>query len=150
MICSDLTLWMNGDVCGSALLWQGLWTVWVKSSQISWIRHLGAMWAWPALHGCTGMAWDVTDVGARAFFRTAGIAGTAGAWFIWVASVAGVGCICCAGGGGAGCTAEKQCLIGACGVAVVPLSTVSTTLTMHSWRCLHVWRYVEPLLVHTW
>ena len=38
----------------------------------------------------------------------------------------------CAGGGSAGCTAKKQCLIGACSVAVVPLGAVSTALTLHS------------------
>ena len=37
-----------------------------------------------------------------------------------------------------------------CSVAVVPLGTVLAALTLHSWRCLHVWQYVEPLLVHTW
>ena len=61
--------------------------------------------------------------------------GTAGAWFIWVACIAGavdVGCMCGAGGGNAGCAAEKWCLVGACGVAVVPLGTVSTALTLHS------------------
>ena len=63
------------------------------------------------------------------------MAGTAAAWFIWVAGVAGavdVGCMHCAGGSNAGCAAEKWCLVGACGVAVVPLGTVSTALTLHS------------------
>ena len=82
------------------------------------------------------------------------MAGTAGAWFIWVASVAGavdvdVGCMCSVGGGNAGCATEKWCLVGACGVAVVPLGTVSTALTLHSCRCLCMQQYVEPLLVHT-
>ena len=36
-----------------------------------------------------------------------------------------------------------------CSVAVVPLGTVSTALTPHSWRCFHMQPYVEPLLVHT-
>ena len=61
--------------------------------------------------------------------------GTAGAWFIWVAGIVGavvVGCMHCAGGGDAGCATEKWCLVGACGVAVVPLGTVLTTLTLHS------------------
>ena len=61
--------------------------------------------------------------------------GTAGAWFIWVTSVAdavGAGCMHCAGGGGAGCTAKKQCQVRTCGVAVVPLEAVSTALTLHS------------------
>ena len=78
--------------------------------------------------------------------------GTAGTWFVWVTSVvhsAGVGCMCCAGGGDAGCAAEKRCLVRACGVAVVPLGTVSTALTLCSQRCLNVQQYVEPLLVHT-
>ena len=46
--------------------------------------------------------------------------------------------------------AEKQCLVRACGVAVVPLGTVLTALTLHSQRCLCMWWYMEPLLVHTW
>ena len=80
------------------------------------------------------------------------MAGTAGACFIWVASVAGaadVGCMCGAGRGDAGCATRKQCLVRACGVAVVPLGTVSAALTLHSQRCLHVQWYEEPLLVHT-
>ena len=108
------------------------------------------MWAWPDLCGCTGVAWDVTDFGIGALFWTAGVAGTAGACFIWGASVAGaadVGCMC--GAGDAGCAAKKWWLNRACGVAVVPLGTVSAALTLHSWRCLHVRQYVEPLLVHT-
>ena len=60
---------------------------------------------------------------------------------VWAAS--------CAGHGNAGCATEKQCLVRACGVAVGPLGTVSTSLTLHSQRCLHVQQYVEPLLVHT-
>ena len=36
----------------------------VESSYISWIRHLGAMQAWLDLCGCTGVAWDVTDISA--------------------------------------------------------------------------------------
>ena len=139
-----LRLWymakqFTGDVCGSALWEQGPWTVWVKSSQISWIGHLGAMQAQPDLCGCTGVAWDVIAVGARAFFWTAGMVGTAGTWLVWDAGVtgaAGVGCICCAGSGSAGCTTEKWCLVRACSVAVVPLGTVLTALTLHSQRCL--------------
>ena len=80
------------------------------------------------------------------------MAGTAGACFIWVASVAGaadVGCMHGAGGGDAGCATKKQCLVRACGVAVVPLGKVLAVLTLHSWRCLHAQQYVEPLLVHT-
>ena len=78
--------------------------------------------------------------------------GNAGACFIWVASVAGavdVGCMCGAGGGDAGCTTEKWCLVGTCGVAVVPLGTVSAALTLHSQRCFCMQQYVEPLLVCT-
>ena len=80
------------------------------------------------------------------------MAGTAGNCFIWVASIAGAvdaGCMHGASGGDAGCAAKKWCLVRACGVAVVPLGTVSAALTLHSWRCLHAWWYVEPLLVHT-
>ena len=105
--------------------------------------------AQPDLCGCTGVAWDVTDFSARAFFWTAGMAGTAEACFVCVASGAGaadVGCMHGAGGGDAGCAAKKQWLDRACSVAVVPLGTVSATLTLHSRRCLHMWQYVEPLL----
>ena len=62
---------------------------------------------------------------------------------------ADVGCMCGAGGGDAGCAAMKWGLDRACSVAVVPLGTVLAALTLHSQRCLHVWQYVEPLLVHT-
>ena len=78
--------------------------------------------------------------------------GTAGACCIWVASVAGagdVGCMHGAGGGDAGCAAKKWWLDRACSVAVVPLGTVLAALTLHSWRCLHMWQYVELLLVCT-
>ena len=91
------------------------------------------MQAWPDLHGCTGVAWDVTGMGVGAFFWTADMAGTAGACFIWIASVAGaadMGCMCGAGGGDAGCAAKKWCLVRACGVAVVPLGTVLAALTL--------------------
>ena len=80
------------------------------------------------------------------------MAGTAGACFIWVASVAGaadVGCMHGAGGGDAGCAAKKRWLDRACSVAVVPLWTVSAALTLCSQRCLYVRQYVKPLLVHT-
>ena len=60
-----------------------------------------------------------------------------------------MGCMCGAGGGDAGCAAMKWGLDRACGVAVVPLGTVSAALTLHSWRCLHMWQYVEPLPVCT-
>ena len=49
-----------------------------------------------------------------------------------------MGCMHGAGGGNVGCAAKKWCLVGACSVAVVPLGTVSTALTLCSWRCLHV------------
>ena len=79
------------------------------------------------------------------------MAGTAGACFIWLASVVGVadvGCMHGAGGGDAGCATKKRWLDRACSVAVVPLGTVSAALTLCSQRCLHMWQYVEPLLVH--
>ena len=110
------------------------------------------MQAWLDLHGYTGVTWDVTGIGTEMFLLTAGVVGTAVVWFIWVAGVAGaagVGCMHCAGGGSADCAAEKQCLVGACSVAVMPLGTVLTALTLHSQRCLHMLQYVEPLLVHT-
>ena len=78
--------------------------------------------------------------------------GTAGTCFIWVANVAGaaeVGCMHGAGAGDAGCSTMKQGLNRACSVAVVPLGTVTTALTLHSQRCLCARWYVEPLLVHT-
>ena len=98
------------------------------------------------------MAWDVTGIGAGAFLSTAGMTGAAGAWFMWVAGVAGavdVGCMYGAGGGDAGCAAKKWWLVRACSVAVVLLGTVLAALTLHSQRCLCMWQYVEPLLVHT-
>ena len=78
--------------------------------------------------------------------------GTAGACFIWVAGVAGaadVGCMHGAGGGDAGCATKKWCLVGAFGVAVVPLGTVLAALTLCSHRCLHAQWHVGPLLVCT-
>ena len=92
-------------------------------------------------HWCWGSLW------------TAGVAGTTGAWLVWVAGVAGaagVSYMCYAGCGSTGGATEKWCLVGACGMAVIPLGTVLTTLTLHSWRCLHTQWYVEPLLVCTW
>ena len=56
---------------------------------------------------------------------------------------------CGAGGSDAVCAAKKWWLDRACSVAVVPLGTVSAALTLHSWRCLHMQWYVEPLLMHT-
>ena len=64
-------------------------------------------------------------------------------WVASVADAANVGCMCGAGGGDAGCATKKQGLIRACGVAVVPLGTVSVALTLHSQRCLHMQQYVE-------
>ena len=58
-----------------------------------------------------------------------------------------VGCMHGAGGGDAGCATKKWGL--SCGVAGVPLGTVSAALTLHSRRCLCMWQYVEPLLVRT-
>ena len=49
-----------------------------------------------------------------------------------------MGCILCVGHGNAGCATEKWCLVGACSVAVVPLGTVLTALTLHLQRSLHV------------
>ena len=80
------------------------------------------------------------------------VAGTAGACFIWVAYGAGtkgVGCMHGAGWDDAGCAAKKWGLVRACGVAVVPLGTMSVALTLHSLRYLRAWQYVEPLLVCT-
>ena len=62
------------------------------------------------------------------------MAGTAGACFIWGASVAGpagVGYRHGVGGGDAGCAAKKQWLDRACSVAVVLLGTVLAALTLH-------------------
>ena len=61
------------------------------------------------------------------------MAGTAGACFIWGASVAGAAVVCCmhgVGAGDAGCATKKQWLDRACGVAVVPLGTVLAALTL--------------------
>ena len=69
-----------------------------------WIQHLGAMWAWPDLCGCTGVAWDVAGIGARAFFRTAGMAGNS-----W--SLVHLGCQCY---GCSGCGLHVRCRWGWC------------------------------------
>ena len=134
---------ITGDVCGSA--WQS------KSvdspgqqfldllDQASWCHAGMARSSW--LHRC--------GMGCHRLWHW-GMAGTARACFIWGASVAGagdVGCMHGADGGDAGCSALKRGLY--CGVAGVPLGTVSAALTLHSWRCLHIRQYVEPLLVHT-
>ena len=59
------------------------------------------------------------------------MAGTAGACFIWVASVAGaVDVDCMHGAGDAGCAAKKWQLDRACSVALVPPGTVSAALTL--------------------
>ena len=60
-----------------------------------------------------------------------------------------MGCIHGAGVGDVGCATKKQLLDRACSVAGVPPGTVLAALTLHSWRCLHVQQYVEPLLVCT-
>ena len=60
-----------------------------------------------------------------------------------------MGCMHGAGAGDAGCSTMKWGLNRACSVAVVPLGRVLAALTLHSQRCLHMWWYVEPLLVHT-
>ena len=106
------------------------------------------MRAWPDLCGCTGVAWDVTDFGAGAILLNSWHGRNRWSLFhlgAGVAGAAGVSCMCGAGGGDAGCAAKKQWLDRACSVAVVPLGTVSAALTLHSWRCLHVRQYVEPL-----
>ena len=108
--------------------------------QASWC-HAGTAWIFVAAHA---VAWDVTGIGAwgipceqlvwqgqlePVFIRVASVAWCSRMW----AACAGAGC-----GGNAGCAAEKQCLVGACSVAVVPLGTVLTALTLHSQRCLHM------------
>ena len=107
------------------------------------------MQARPDLRGCTGVAWDVTDFGAGGILLNSWHGRNSWSLFHLGCSVAGVGCRHGAGGGDAGCAAKKQWLDRACSVAVVPLGTVSAALTLHSWRCLCMQRYVEPLLVHT-
>ena len=83
----------------------------------SWIRHLGAVKAWPDLLGCIGTILDVADIGTG----TGVTSGTG-------AGATGRGCGSCAGLAGAGGGAEMCSLAGACGVAGV----VSVGLTLHS------------------
>ena len=49
-----------------------------EGSYSSWIRHLGAVQAWPNLQGSTGVMLGVVDVGAG----TGVTLGTAGVWFL--------------------------------------------------------------------
>ena len=78
IIHGNLTLQIIGDVDSGTLQKHGPCKVQVESSQISWIRCLGAMQAQPYLQGCTGVAWDVTDVGAGHSFEQLGWQGQLG------------------------------------------------------------------------
>ena len=117
----DQASWCHLGMAGSS---------WLHRCGMGYHRH----WyrSIPLNSWCGGNSWGLVHLGCQC------------------CSAAGVGCMCCAGGGSAGCSTEKQCLVGACGVAVVPLGTVSTTLTLCSWRCLCMQQNVGPLLVHTW
>ena len=77
----------------------------LEGSYSSWIRHLGAVWAWPDLWGCTGAMLGVADIGAG----TGGTSRTAGVCGFVVTGVAGAtgrACSSCAGLVGAGSGAE--------------------------------------------
>ena len=95
------------------------------------------MWAWPDLHDCTGVAWDVIDFGTGALFWTAGMSGTVEACFICVASVvggAGVGCMHGADGGNAGCstlcsTLKQSCLLCGRGATWDSVNCLDTAFT---------------------
>ena len=100
----------------------------------SCIRHLGAVWAWPNLQGCTGAMLGVTDIGTD----TGVTLGTADVCGLGVTGIAGAtdrGCGSCAGLVGAGVVVEMQGVAGACDVADVISEVVSVGLTLHSQRC---------------
>ena len=150
MIHGDLTLQMTGDVDGGTLQNK------VHGQSRSIVpRFSGSGILVPCRHGQIFVAAQVWHGMSQVLVLVHSFEQLAwheqlGAWFIWVAGgVVDVGCMCGAGWGNAGCATEKWCLVGACCVAVVPLGTVLTALTLHSQRCLHMWCYVEPLLVHT-
>ena len=114
---------------GVLLSWAG--------GQSSWIRHLGAVWAWPNLQGCTGAMLGVADVGTGA---TSGRAGICCFVVAGVVSATGRGCSSCADLVGAGAVTEMQGMAGACDVIDVTAGVVSVGLTLHSRRCHLVWQ----------
>ena len=76
---------------------------------ISWIRHLGVVWAQLELLGSTGAALGVEGVDAGVTFGTAGMVGTAvvcGFRVTGAAGVTGEGCASCSSLAGAGCGTE--------------------------------------------
>ena len=87
-------------------------------------------------------ALGVAGVGTGATFGTAGMVGIAvvsGFGVTGIVGATGAGGMGCAGLVGAGCGAETQGLVGACGVAVVASGKVSADLTLCSCRCHLVW-----------
>ena len=80
----------------------------------------------------------VTGIGAGVTFGTPGMAGMAVVCVLATADIVGAtgkGSASCAGLTGAGHGTEMQCLVGACGAAVVVSGTVSAGLTLHSHTC---------------
>ena len=76
-----------------------------EGSYSSWIRHFGAVQAWPDLWGCTGATLGVADVGTGTG-ATSGIAGICGFGVTGIVGVTGRGCHKCAGLVGAGILTE--------------------------------------------
>ena len=127
-----------------------------KVLKISWIRHLGAMQAWPDLHEPAQLwHWMLQALVVGHSFEQLVWQGTAGAWFIWDAGVVGA----------AGCGLHALCRWGWCRLcwlrSVVKLEPAVWQLCnlgqcQHcfdiacSQRCLCVWQYMESLLVPTW
>ena len=82
------------------------------------------MWAQPDLHGCTGVAWDVTGIGVGASFEqvvwqeqvepaSSGLP-VMQVQQMWAACMVQVGAMQVV-------LLRSSCLVGACSVAVVPL-----------------------------
>ena len=111
----------------------------LEGSYSSWIRHWGAVWAWPNLQGCTGATLGVADI-VKGTGMTSGTAGVCGFGVTGVVGATGGGCSSFAGLAGAGSGAEMQGLAGACRVALVTAGVVSVGLTLCSQRCHLVWQ----------
>ena len=118
----------NGIVQGCSEL--GFSSHGLEGSYSSWIRHLGAVWAWPNLWGCRGATLGVAAVGTDTG-ATSGTAGVCGFGVAGIAGATGRGCSNCAGLAGAGIVTEMQGLMGPYSVADVTSEVVSMGLTLH-------------------
>ena len=134
-MCTRLTVLCLGAHNYGKTIWgqseSGFSSGGLEGSHISWIRCLGAVWAWPNLWSCTGAMLGVAGIDTGTGV-TSGTAGVCGSVVTGVAGAAGGGCGSCAGLAGAGNVTEMQGLAGACGVAVVTAGVVSVGLTLHS------------------